>query len=42
MSDTPAPAEQAPKIPLTEDVDNEKRIPKAIFLENIEAWVEKY
>jgi prefoldin subunit 5 len=39
MADTTAKAQ---KVPLTEECENEKRIPKAIFLENIEGWVEKY
>ena len=29
-------------IPLTEDAHNLRKIPKAIFIENTEAWVEKY
>jgi prefoldin subunit 5 len=29
-------------IPLTEDAQNLRKIPKAVFIENTEAWVEKY
>ena len=29
-------------IPLTENSDNPRKIPKAVFLENTEAWAEKY
>ena len=43
MADTtPAVPTEEKKIPLTEDVENEKKIPKAVFLENVEAWVERY
>jgi prefoldin subunit 5 len=31
-----------PAIPLTEFSDNPRKIPQAIFIENTEAWVEKY
>ena len=30
------------QIPLTEDAHNMRKIPKAIFIENTEAWVDKY
>ena len=29
-------------IPLTEQSDNPRKIPQAVFIENTEAWVEKY
>jgi hypothetical protein len=29
-------------IPLTEDASNLRKIPRAIFIENTEAWVDKY
>ena len=29
-------------IPLTEMSDNARKIPQAVFIENTEAWVEKY
>lgn len=29
-------------IPLTESSDNARKIPQAVFIENTEAWVEKY
>ena len=29
-------------IPLTESSDNPRKIPQAVFIENTEAWVEKY
>lgn len=29
-------------IPLTSDAQNTRKIPQAIFIENTEAWVEKY
>ena len=30
-------------IPITEvSTDNSKKIPKVVFIENVEAWVEKY
>ena len=32
----------APKIPITEEGNNERKIPKVIFIENVDAWVEKY
>ena len=33
----------APKlIPLTEASDNPRKIPQAVFIDNTEAWVEKY
>ena len=41
MADTPAKKEEN-KIPLTEDVGHSKNIPKVVFLENVDAWVEKY
>jgi hypothetical protein len=28
--------------PLTEASDNPRKIPQAVFIENTEAWVEKY
>lgn len=31
-----------PEIPLTETSDNARKIPKCIFIENIDQWVEKY
>ena len=34
-------AEKA-KIPITEVSENHRKIPKAIFLDNVEAWVDKY
>jgi len=36
-----APA-QLKQIPLTEASDNPRKIPQAIFIDNTEAWVEKY
>ena len=40
-------AEKAKVVPLTEtqanqDTSNGRKIPQAIFIENTEAWVEKY
>lgn len=32
----------AKMIPLTESSDNARKIPQAVFIENTEAWVEKY
>ena len=29
-------------IPLTEGSDNARKIPQAVFIENTEAWVDKY
>jgi len=29
-------------IPITEVSDNHRKIPKAVFIDDIEAWVEKY
>ena len=33
---------KASAIPITEDVKQTAKIPKVIFIENTEAWVEKY
>lgn len=30
------------QIPITEPGDNARKIPRAIFIEDVEAWVEKY
>ena len=37
-------AQVAPKveIPITEPTPDSKKIPKVVFIENVEAWVEKY
>ena len=32
----------APKIPITEEGNNARKIPKVVFIENVDAWVEKY
>ena len=32
----------APPIPLTEESENRRKIPKVVFIENVDAWVEKY
>ena len=46
MSDTRTEqqiAAMAVKIPMTEESnENTRKIPKVVFLENTEAWVEKY
>ena len=31
-----------PQAPITEPSESHRRIPKAVFIENVEAWVEKY
>ena len=37
MAETKAP------IPITEtSTDNSRKIPKVVFIENVEAWVDKY
>jgi len=36
------PSQKKTQIPLTEDAQNLRKIPKAVFIENTEAWVEKY
>jgi len=37
-------AQKAPemKIPITEISENHRKIPRAVFVEDVEAWVEKY
>ena len=30
------------QIPITEPSDNHRKIPRAIFIEDVEAWVDKY
>jgi hypothetical protein len=30
------------KVPITEVSENHRRIPKAVFVEDVEAWVEQY
>lgn len=37
-----AEPEKAPQAPITEVSDNHRKIPKAVFVENVEAWVDKY
>ncbi len=37
-----AVADTKPQIPLTETSDNPRKIPKAVFIENTDAWGEKY
>jgi hypothetical protein len=32
----------AAPIPITERTEGHRNIPKAIFIENVDAWVEKY
>ncbi len=32
----------APQAPITESSEAHRRIPKAVFIENVEAWVDKY
>jgi len=32
----------APAIPISEENENHRRIPRAVFIEDVEAWVEKY
>ena len=32
----------APQAPITEPSEAHRRIPKAVFIENVEAWVDKY
>ena len=33
---------EGPKIPLTEEGGNARKIPKVVFIEDVEAWVEKF
>ena len=41
--EAPAPPQKQDPIPITEESDGtHKKIPKAVFLEDVEAWVEKY
>ena len=42
--ETPAAQEGAKesKIPITEVSENHRKIPRAVFVEDSEAWVEKY
>ena len=40
QSQTPA-AEQKP-IPISEPSETHKKIPKVVFIDNAEAWVDKY
>jgi len=42
MSALPASTAAKKVIPLTEDAQNLRKIPKAVFIENTEAWVDKY
>ena len=44
MSEVAAvPQEAAKKLPITEDgTPNHRKIPQVVFIENVEAWVEKY
>eukprot|EP00347_Sterkiella_histriomuscorum_P011705 403371425 len=42
MAEIVTPSSKPVPIPLTEDANNMRKIPKAIFIENTEAWVEKY
>lgn len=42
MSGTPVATGPKKLIPLTEDAQNLRKIPKAVFIENTEAWVDKY
>lgn len=42
MSGTPIATGPKKLIPLTEDAKNLRKIPKAVFIENTEAWVDKY
>ena len=43
MSDTPAQDPAAPKpAPITESNEEHRKIPKAVFVDNVEAWVDKY
>ena len=37
-----AEEQKAAPIPITEASDSHRKIPKAIFLDNVEAWVDKY
>ena len=32
----------APRIPISEQSELHRRIPKVVFIENVEAWVDKY
>jgi len=34
--------QKAVAIPITEPSESHRKIPKAIFIENVEAWVDKY
>ena len=34
--------QKAAPIPLTEESENRRKIPKVVFIENVDAWVEKY
>ena len=45
MSQEEGKAQDTPKvvIPITEtETDNARKIPKVVFIENVDAWVEKY
>ena len=42
MADQQQPVAEKAKIPITEVSDNHRKIPKSIFLDNVEAWVDKY
>ena len=33
---------KAAPIPITEESTNHRKIPKVVFIENIDGWVEKY
>ena len=42
MADTATPVAEKVKIPITEPSERTSKIPKAIFVDNVEAWVDKY
>ena len=41
-ADNAGGAQTATPVPLTETSTNARKIPQSIFIENTEAWVEKY
>jgi hypothetical protein len=42
MSASAVASQKKVAIPLTENSENPRKIPQAVFIENTEAWVDKY
>lgn len=42
MAEVEQQQKAVPAIPISEPSEAHRRIPKAVFIEDVEAWVEKY